>query len=124
MPFTTPIWISVPVLEGGFFETVEPLNYYSLARQKNYVVPSGYSTDLASVPRLPVVFWWVGRRGDAAAIIHDWLYEMGIKFKQIKTRLEADDLYLEVLLDSRVPWATAYAMYAGVRAFGEGHFNI
>jgi hypothetical protein len=97
LPFTTPVHISFPLREGDLYETVEPLNYYSPKRQKNYVVPAGFKSNLASVPRLPVVFWLVGRRGDAAAVLHDWLYENGSNPRygiQIKNKDEADEVYL------------------------------
>lgn len=39
------------------------------------VVPTGFITDFASVPRLPLVYWFFGGRGDAEAVLHDWLYK-------------------------------------------------
>lgn len=124
MPFTTPIKLSIPMREGDPWITLEPLHFWSEKFQKHYVVPKDFITDLATVPRLPFVFWWAGRRGDAAAVVHDWLYEFGIKFRQIHDRLEADELYLEILLDTGVPWACAYPMYLGVRAGGDSHFDV
>lgn len=38
------------------------------------IVPAGFVTDFASVPRLPFAYWVLGGRADAAAVIHDWLY--------------------------------------------------
>ncbi len=38
------------------------------------VVPKGFVTDFASVPRLPFIYLFFGGIGDEEAVIHDWLY--------------------------------------------------
>ena len=38
-------------------------------------VPEGYTTNFASVPRIPIIFDLVGGYGHAAAVLHDYLYE-------------------------------------------------
>jgi hypothetical protein len=97
--------------------------YYSNLRRKRYIVPAGTKSDLASVPRLPLVFWLVGRRGDAAGILHDHLYEEGMRLKQVESRAEADDVFYEALLDLGVNGGLAYMMFTAVRAAGAPHFT-
>ena len=101
----------------------EPLNFYSERYKKNYVVPKGWKTDLASVPRLPLVYMWYGGRGNAAGVLHDHLYRDGIRLKQIRSRTEADKVFLEAMVSTGVDKDTAEAMYNAVRKYGEKHFH-
>lgn len=80
-------------------------------------VPAGYCTDFASVPRLPIVYWWTGGRATLPAIIHDLLYDAR---PEGVTRRQADRVFLEAMAASRDPkrWITRRAMYLGVRAGG------
>jgi len=114
----TPVHVAVPLHEGEDWEVLSPLMYYSNTRRKRYIVPAGTQTDLASVPRLPLVFWLMGRRGDAAGILHDHLYGEGMRLNQIESRGEADDVFYEALLDSGVNRGLAYMMFTAVRAAG------
>jgi len=129
MPFTTPIVLRVPHVEGGYWIVEEPLNFqsqiftYPDGKPKNYIVEAGSVTDLASVPRLPIVYWLVGNRGAAAAIVHDFLYSDGIRLKLIESRWEADEVYREALLSEQVSSYLANMMFWGVRQFGEEHFS-
>ena len=77
------------------------------------VVPRGFVTDFASVPR---VFWTVfPKHGEytRAAIVHDYLY-----WQQQCNRLQADELFDIVMEDSDVDTASRYAIYAAVRVWG------
>lgn len=129
MPFTTPVHLNAPVHEGGRWTTVEAINFQSThftypgGKPKNYIVPAGYETDLASVPRWPLVYWFVGGRGTVAAITHDWNYEFGMRLKQIASRQEADDLYREMLVEMGVSALVAKSMWLGVRMAGGSHFT-
>lgn len=80
---------------------------------KRYIVPRGFITDLASIPRLLRALFDVNGESRAAAVLHDFLYCI-----QHTTRAEADALFLEALKSCGVPWATRYSMYLGVRAGG------
>lgn len=78
-----------------------------------FVVPRGFVTDLASIPRLLYAVIPVNGRHRAAAILHDWLYET-----QRTTRAVADALFLEAMADSGVRWSQRWVMWAGVRVGG------
>lgn len=78
-----------------------------------FIVPAGFITDLASIPRLLYAAIPVNGRHRAAAILHDWLYET-----QRTTRAEADALFLESMASSGVRWSQRMAMWAGVRIGG------
>ncbi|NMF98373.1 DUF1353 domain-containing protein [Aromatoleum toluolicum] len=87
--------------------------WYRTASGADLVVPSGFVTDLASIPRLLHAVMPVNGAHRAAAILHDWLYET-----QQFTRAQSDCLFLAAMADSGVGLAQRYAMYAGVRVGG------
>lgn len=123
MPFTTLIEVAPPGDHLRLWVTLEPLNYRSAFFKRNYVVEAGFETDLASVPRLPFLYAVFGGEAAAAAIVHDWLYRHGKRYKQIDSREEADDVFYEAMLDTGVsPWKAAI-MHAAVRLFGGRYFR-
>jgi hypothetical protein len=80
------------------------------------VVPSGFETDFASVPRLPFAYLLVGGIGNRAAVVHDYLYSTGLYSKEI-----ADNIFLEALTLCGIGWKR-YPMYWAVRVFGGPHY--
>ncbi len=74
------------------------------------VVPAGFITDGASVPRM---FWPLfSPTGPAfgAAIIHDWGYRYSIA-----KRAEVDELFLEHMTAAGLPWWRRRIIYHAVR---------
>jgi len=111
MPFKTS-----PVLRVGDRPDewiLEMPLYYVTHAGADLVVPPGFVTDLASIPRLLYALFPVNGRHRAAAILHDWLYET-----QQCSRAESDRLFLDAMEDSGVRWTQRRAMWAGVRAGG------
>lgn len=91
------------------------------------LVPAGFVTNFASVPRLPVIFLVAGDMAHEQATLHDYLYTL-----RHGTRLEADEIFYEALLagtaipdpyDKKVPLLVAKAMYQAVRTFGQGSWD-
>jgi hypothetical protein len=80
------------------------------------VVPAGFRTDGASVPRL---LWWLwppfGGRYDQAATLHDYLYRT--KYQDL-ARVVADAIFLEAMAVLGVPPRTRWCIYLGVRVGG------
>jgi hypothetical protein len=79
---------------------------------RGYLIPAGYSTDFATVPK----FLWsvlppLGKH-NRAALLHDWLYD-----NRIGTRAQADWLFLKQMENDGVGVVPRYAMYWGVRLF-------
>ena len=111
MPFETP---SVAVRTSGpeVWELLEPLAYRG--RSQRFVVPAGFRTDLATVPR--VVVWLVPRWGlyTRAAVLHDWLITEGIAAGVVTSR-DADGIFRRVLRESGVPVVRRWLMWCGVR---------
>ncbi len=77
------------------------------------VVPAGFVTDFASIPR---ALWWLyppdGPWAEAA-VVHDFLYS-----RPEVSRFLADALFWRMMRMSRVPWFRATVMYWAVRLFG------
>lgn len=120
-----PTLIHMPKLAytGGRYPWVlrTPLVYRTAvpgALSRPYIeVPTGYRTDFASVPRLPLIYWRTGGRATIPAIIHDWLYDCAT---QCISRRTADAIFLEAMrLMGDPPWPTTRAlMWLGVRVGG------
>lgn len=108
-------------LELGLVADVWPRPIYQLLAQFRYesdilgfiVVPLGFHTDLASVPRIPVVFDICGDTSTMASVVHDYLYA-----HHPCTRAQADAVLREASIVSGVPKWKAWLMWAGVRVGG------
>lgn len=108
------------------FELIEPFEYdvNHLGSDDIVSVPEGFQTDFASVPCL---FWPilppVGRYSKAA-VIHDYLcaqceeYNYQYDRYDIKTRKQADEIFLEAMTILEVkPWKRR-VMFTAVRLWG------
>ena len=93
-----------------------PLEYVSTLA--NVTVPKGFITDFASVPRLPFVYDVLANMAQRAAVVHDYLYSMGVVPRAI-----ADKVLLEAMKISGVSWAKRNAIYLGVRIGGASHYK-
>jgi hypothetical protein len=105
--------------DDGQWILCAPLVYQSDVAQQTFTVPAGFQTDLASVPRLPLVFLLAGDSARKASVVHDWLYTT-----HPVTRDVADAVLKEASLLTGVPKWRAWLMWAGVRIGGGGsHWN-
>ncbi|MFC7515109.1 DUF1353 domain-containing protein [Herbaspirillum sp. GCM10030257] len=95
-----------------------PLEYESDVAKRIFVVPAGFETDLASVPRLPLAYMLFGGVGDAAAVVHDYLYTT-----QKVSRKMADNVLAEAMKVSGVAGWRRGPMWFGVRMFGWLHWK-
>ena len=101
-----------PFADAKYWVLREPLRYEEL------IIPAGFVTDFASVPRL---FWTLFPRTGrylVAAIVHDYLY-----WSQTSTREEADRVFLEAMRRAGVNEMQATTMYYTVRLTGEAAWN-
>lgn len=83
------------------------------AERGRIVVPAGFVTDLASVPRLPITYFLAGGLAHAAAVVHDWLYT-----SHELTRAQADAVFREAAQACGVGAWRAWIMWLGVRVGG------
>jgi hypothetical protein len=82
------------------------------------IVPRGYITDLASIPRALRSVFDINGALRAPAVLHDWLYS-----SQRFTRAECDAIFLQAMEARGMDKVERYAVYAGVRTFGWAYWN-
>lgn len=97
---------------------LSPLAFESDLLSRQVVVPMGFKTDYASVPRLPLAYWLFGGVARQAAVVHDFLYGQGEL-----PREQADRVFLEAMSVSGVPAWRRWPMFYAVRAFGGPHYG-
>ncbi len=85
------------------------------------VVPAGFKTDLASVPRLFTRIFPPYGRYSMAAIVHDYLYSSYCKYDC--TRQGADRIFLDAMIDRGVSVFTRQCLYRAVRVGGWAPWN-
>lgn len=105
----------------------EPVDLWRTTRRLTYVakdgsvfvVPLGFVTDGASIPR--ALWSLIGDPLDTyaeAAVLHDYLYRTGCVTKE-----HADDLLLEAMETLDVGWLTRHTIWLGVYWFGGMAWN-
>jgi hypothetical protein len=111
VPFDSPD-LTVRRVSDQFWEVVAALVYRGA--RDTFVVPAGFRTDFASVPR--VVVWLIPRFGryTMAAVLHDWLVTEGLAAGAVSSR-DADGLFRRVLHEEGVPPVRRWLMWTGVR---------
>lgn len=95
-----------------------------------FVVPAGFVTDFATVPRF--LHWEVSPYGayTRAAVLHDWLLVELAKWQELRwsgpveswsgwkppaTSRDCDGIFRRVMEDLGVPWAKRWTMWTAVR---------
>lgn len=104
--------------DDGKWVVMSPLVYQSDVAGRAITVPAGYETDLASVPRLPFVYWLTGGTSNEAAVVHDYLYST-----HLVDRKTADAVLKEASGVTGVPAWRRWLMWAGVRIGGASHWQ-
>ena len=113
--FTRPLIVS-PLPDGKRWVLREEFSYDigSKGSGNSIVVPFGFVTDFASVPR---IFWGIypkwGKYGNAA-VVHDYLY-----WVQRYSRKETDNIFLEGMEVLKVSVFDRKTIYNSVRLFGD-----
>jgi len=103
---------------GYYYKTCKPVRV--TIDDKKYIIPEGFKTDLASIPRplwsiiAPQYSGFV-----APAILHDYLYLCNNHM----SRQFADEVLYSALIAENVSPYTAYKFYLAVRIFGKSHFD-
>lgn len=101
----------------------KPLLFYTEVLKRVIVVPAGFVTDYASVPRIPLAYLLAGGHAKKAAVIHDYLYRTPNAFVPPVTRAQADAVFEEAMAASGQPWWRRKLMWLGVRAGGWTAFH-
>lgn len=77
------------------------------------VIPPGFITDLASIPRIFQGLVPVNGHHRRPAVLHDYLYVV-----QDRSRLDADRLFLQAMAAIGTRWTQRQIMYRAVRLGG------
>lgn len=104
----------------GTWRLTAPLTYQSDVARQVFIVPTGFETDFASVPRTPVAFLLTADSAHAASAVHDFLYTV----PHPVSRDVADAVLREASIASGVPTWRAWLMWAGVRVGGDAHWGL
>jgi hypothetical protein len=78
-----------------------------------HTIPEDFTTDLDSVPRIPVIYTLLKSRATVASILHDYLYSIRTD-KKI-----ADNLFLQAMKNTGVKRRYRYPIYWAVVLFGK-----
>jgi hypothetical protein len=112
--------VASPTGDGKYWVLMAPLEYKQPKTKQRVVVPTGFVTDLASVPRL---FWTAFPpcgKYTSAAVVHDYLYWNQSPDCDIDC---ADNILLVAMEESGVSLVTRTAIYKGVRLGGQSAWD-
>ena len=124
--FLTELDIGLCPSNEGIWWLRTPLVYYSGLLKEEIVVPPAYIdvkfyTDLASVPRIPIIYELWGNRAHTEAVIHDFLFcknsTPSVSFTM------ANRVFLEAMQVREKPFYISYPMFTGVMAFSYPSFH-
>ncbi len=92
-------------------------DYVVEARDKHIIVPSGFITDFASIPRW---LWSIiaphGKYSDSTAV-HDFLYSTAVFERKL-----CDQIFYDLSIAGTLSKTESALMYSGIRMFGAGHY--
>jgi len=109
--------------EGGkYFTLLNTLNFYSEKYKREFVVPAGTRTDLASIPSLAQSFCQVLGNNIRSAILHDYNCRPEGKRQNHVSQKMADRLFHEGMSLDHVRWSKARIMYRMVTLYQRGKY--
>lgn len=100
---------------SGMFELVQDLVYYSARLGRDIVVPAGFGTDFASIPRVFHSIIKVNGRHRKSAVLHDYLCEHGAD--EGLTQRESDLVFNEACEADDVRLTQRTVMFGMVRLY-------
>lgn len=99
-----PRWRSWEVVQDFRFEVIRE------GKAVTHVIPAGFVTDLASVPRVPFIHAIFAGRARVSSVIHDWFYHQDFSGKF------TDDVFYAAMRNEEPGWVR-FCMWAGVRVY-------
>jgi hypothetical protein len=106
----------------------KPLDFI-LDEKRMIHIPPGFETDLASVPRLPIIYGIWGDRAHRASVMHDYLYRIGSVVVGPGSKLtgaskeDADWYFRLAMISTGEPYYIYQPMYLAVRIGGGSSFH-
>lgn len=125
--FLSPVSVTE---HGDYWKLLQPLVYEG--NTDRWVIPAGFVTDFASIPKIFTPLLPRTGRHNRAAVGHDYLYRIAVgivpscdlhvsqaecdrNLPPWLSRKEADRIFLRMMRELEVPEWRARAMYLGVR---------
>jgi hypothetical protein len=103
----------------GIWKIVTPFQYRSDILGKTIKIESGFLTDYASVPRLPILYTFFGDTAHKSSVVHDWLYH----HHEICDEQTANKVFFEAMkVEGVVSWRRFF-MYLGVKLGGSSSWK-
>jgi len=99
----------------------EPLVYESECLNCRIEVPTGFETDLASVPRVPIIYWFFGNRAHREAVLHDYLFR--VDSTPVVPFSQANNVFFEAMAVRKKGACIRYPMWWGVCLGGSGSYH-
>ncbi|TAM25989.1 MAG: DUF1353 domain-containing protein [Candidimonas sp.] len=117
----------------GLFELLIALGFLSIRFGRTFWAPAGTKTDFASIPRLPLIWLFLGDRYRAPAALHDYLYgshevprrAADALLLEMCTAVDAQIVYrwrLTRAIGKHTTWLRRHSIWFGVRLFGWSHW--
>jgi len=91
---------------------------YQPAQGSRIIVPRGFITDLASIPRALQNVFSVNGLSRAPSVVHDYLYCI-----QDRERLQCDNILVEAMRSRGIDDITCDTFFYAVRAGGAAHWG-
>jgi hypothetical protein len=112
--------LAIELVGDCYWILTKPL-IYSSSVYGSFIVPIGFETDLASVPRVPFIYELWGMRAHREAVLHDFLYCYDCQDNVSLST--ANNIFLEAMKSRKVKWWIRYPMYYGVCLIGWKFFH-
>lgn len=119
--FTAPLVVQNLIQDESLWCLVEDLTATVVDEDGTItylLVPAGFITDFASVPRIPLAYELFGNTAHRPATLHDWLYATANY-----PREWCDRVFYHAMRIVGISEPKASAMYAAVRQFGESCYH-
>lgn len=123
MAFRNQIKVARFAGESGEWTLLEDLVYRGV--RDTFLIPKGFKTDFASIPRIFQSLIPKNGRHDGAAIVHDFLYSVqprvhkpGTQTRERISRRDADRIFLRIMRELGTNIVRRNLMYAAVRIGG------
>lgn len=124
MTFLSDIQVKRRAGESGEWELLADLIY--VGNKDQFLVPAGFTTDFASIPRIFHTLFPKNGKHDAAAIVHDYLYRYQplvqgrapLRAMVRISRLDADRIFRRIMKELGVGCIRRNLMYRAVRLGG------
>lgn len=111
MPFGEDEPLTVEEVDDEHWKLMRPLRY--VGNKETFVIPVGFTTNFASVPR--PFQWLIPRSGryTKAAVLHDYLWRLANEGRF--NRCDADGIFRRAMWELGVSFARRWLMWAAVR---------